>query len=496
MAEPYRFAVTVSMADDYYKAYLNLQIETPVPQALRTGVNTSPPLGDQASGQQAEDEAQRILATQKALEVEIYERLSRLNIVEGIDRGLIAETVKGMKAVEVLEIARGVPHVHGKDAALSYHINFEGKAKPAVLEDGTVDFKNMLQSAAVTKGMCLATKTPVQPGSDGLTVTGKVIKHRPGKDLSFKFGENVVASEDGLMLFAAEDGIAKMTNGRLSVLRVIELSEVGPESGNIYFGGDVHVRENVLDGYTIHCDGDLTIDGVVEGCTLKVKGNLVVGKGILGHGMSDIVVGGSLVAKFIENATVYVKGEIETGEIINSKVLCDSKILVKGKKGLIIGGEITSKYMIEANHIGSRLGVLTTINLGVDATVIEELKALKETVQELKILEQRLMARLPVLKDNVLRQPEVGVHEDMLQQYEESLRSTQMDLEEKQQRLEQLMEALKKVNQGKVKINSIFPDTVVRIGNSKYFVDKALSACIITKADDKVIAIGTKEDKG
>jgi len=150
--------------------------------------------------------------------------------------------------------------------------------------------------------------------------------------------------------------------------------------------------------------------------------------------------------------------------------------------------------MIEANHIGSRLRVLTTINLGVDASIIEELKSLKVLVQDLKILETRLKMRIPVLKSNVLMQPEVGVHEDILKQYEDSLLGTQIDLEEKEQRLEQLLSALRNVSQGKLKSNSVFPDTMVRIGTSKYFIDKVLDACMISKADnDEIIAIGIEK---
>lgn len=474
--EELKFAVSIAISDDYYQATMNLRF-----------MDATLLLKDL-------DESQR-QGLRDRMHAEIKERLSRLNITFGLLTEIIDHYVDACEGAEGVVIAKGIPHVHGTDALMTYHVNFEGKSKPIILEDGSVDFKNLLQASAVKAQMVLATKTPVVPGMDGTTVTGKQIKHRPGKDIQWKYGENVGLTSDGLQLYAEADGIAKLINGRITVLRVFEVTEVGPESGNIYFGGDVHVKENVLDGYTIHCDGDLTIDGVVEGCMIKTKGNLTVGKGILGHGVSDIVVGGNLVTKFIENANVYVKGEIETGEIINSTVLCDNKISVKGKKGLIIGGEITSKYMIEANHIGSRLGVLTSINLGVDASVIQELKQLKETVQELKILESRLLAKIPALKENAIKQPEVGVHGDILKQYEDSLRSTQMDLEEKQNRLSQLMEALQKVNQGKVKINSIFPDTVVRIGNSKYFVDKALSACIITRADDQVIAIGIQEEK-
>ncbi len=127
----------------------------------------------------------------------------------------------------------------------------------------------------------------------------------------------------------------------------------------------------------MNCDGNLTIDGSVEGSTLHVRGDLIVGKGIMGHGKSDIIVDGSLIVKFIENAKVYAKGRIETNEIVNSMVLCDNEIVVMGKKGHIVGGETTAKYLIEAKTIGSKMGVRTKIYLGVDASVVRELKRIE-----------------------------------------------------------------------------------------------------------------------
>lgn len=457
--DPNQSPFLIKVSDDYYTAFLTLETV------------------------RSEDHAN--------LEAAIANELRRLNIVYGIDSERIAEIISANKSIHDTVIATGDRHINGADAYITHMVSFEGTLKPIVKEDGSVDFKNLLQVSAVNAGDTLAVKTPAKPGSDGMTVTGKPIKHRPGKDIQWRYGENVIVSEDQLSLLAQKSGIAKLINGRITVSQVIEVDEVGPVTGNIYFGGDIHVKGNVLNGYTIHCDGDLTIDGVVEGCIIKTKGHLAVSKGILGHDTSDIVVGGNLTTKFIENASVYVKGEIETGEIVNSRVLCDSKITVKGKKGLIIGGDITSKNMIEANRIGSKLGVITNINLGVDASVIQELKTLKEVVQELKILSSRLSTRIPVLRANALMQPEVGVHEDVLKQYEESLLSTQIDLEDKQARLDYLMDALRHVKKGQVKINSIYPDTMIRIGNAKYFVDKALSACIISMEDDRVVAIET-----
>lgn len=451
------YTIEIKLADDYYSAFLTIDyhsecVESPLDNVLLL--------------------------------------LKEANVIYGLKKDIIEKVCAQDGDVVQQLIAEGNPHRNGENAILEYFVDFESKAEPKVKEDGSVDFKEIGVIKTVKKGSILVRKTPATLALPGHTVTDKEIKGKNGKDVKIKRGENTVLIEDDTILTAETEGIAKMLNERVTIVKVIEVRVVGPETGNIYFGGDVHVKEHILDGYTVNCDGDLVVGGVVEGATLKVKGNMIVAKGILGHNHAEIVIDGNLLVKFIENANVYVKGEIETGEIINSSILCDSKIMVKGNKGLIIGGEITSKYIIEANRIGSKLGVLTSINLGVDASAIVELKHLKETVQELKIVEEKLGMMIPVLKGRMSLSPEDESLQQELKQYKDSLTSTRIDLEKKNKRLETLLEALKKVRTGQIKINTIYPDTIVKIGNSKYFVDYALKDCIITRENDKVIAIG------
>lgn len=412
------------------------------------------------------------------------------NILYGVKEAEIKAICDSGQSVTNFIIAEGVHHKHGENAYLTMMVETSGLVKPKLNEDGSVNFKEMDFAHIVPVGEVLQVKTPATLGTDGITVTNKVIASRPGKDLPIKPGENTILSEDGLSIIANAEGKVKLMNGRISIIRQIDIDTVGPETGNIYFNGDVHVRNNVLDGYTVNCDGDLTVDGLIEGSILKVKGDLTVGKGIVGHGESDIVVNGKLVTHFIENANVYVKGEIETGEIINSCVLCDSQIMVKGKKGLIIGGEITSKSMIEANQIGSKFGVLTSINLGIDVSAIMELKQLKESLQDLKIVIMKLKASKAALEIRIQENPYDDALTEKLAQYKDSLLSTEILSEEQLKRYNELMDALKNINNGRIKINTVYPDTVVKIGNSKYFIDSALKDCILTRVNDEVIMIG------
>ena len=91
------------------------------------------------------------------------------------------------------------------------------------------------------------------------------------------------------------------------------------ETGNISFKGDIFVKGNVISGYSIDCEGNLSIDGIVEDAIINVSGDLVVSKGIAGHKGSKVFCGGGLVAKFIDNAEVRVKGNLEACFIWSGK---------------------------------------------------------------------------------------------------------------------------------------------------------------------------------
>ena len=58
--------------------------------------------------------------------------------------------------------------------------------------------------------------------------------------------------------------------------------------GSINYVGDVHVHGDVLSGFSIQAMGDITVDGVVEACTIEAGGDLVVAKGIAGSDQAII----------------------------------------------------------------------------------------------------------------------------------------------------------------------------------------------------------------
>ncbi len=69
---------------------------------------------------------------------------------------------------------------------ISFKYTDKKKAKPKVLEDGSVDYKDMDTYQFVNEGDLLAEKTLPTEGEDGMSVTGRVIKARMEKRFNSK----------------------------------------------------------------------------------------------------------------------------------------------------------------------------------------------------------------------------------------------------------------------------------------------------------------------
>jgi uncharacterized protein (DUF342 family) len=448
--------ITVRISDDYYQAFLSISFE---------------------------DEP----VTLDDVMVAIDER----NVVFGVD----AEVIKALVALgeDVYDelIAEGKPHINGIDSVITYYFKEQVDAHPTINQDGKVDFKSLNILQKVNEGQVLAEKEVATEGLDGMTVTGKKIRAKNGKDATFSIGENVLLSDDGLQMIAGCDGIYKSVSGKVSVLSYLEFSNgVGLETGNVDFKGDIVVNGNVTDGYTINCDGNLTINGMVEGCFLNVTGDLVVTKGISGHNVSVVNCDGNMVVRYIDNTEVYVKGNLEAGEILNCKVMCNGEVSVKGKKGHIIGGEITAKYAINATTIGSRLGVITLINLGVDVDSIRELRTLKQEIHEEKETLRKVKQFIQVLESKERKGIITSEEKTILERCYDTLEHSEYNIKEKSGRFVDLRDILIKAQKGQITTETIYPDTLIKIGQSSYFIDEALLKSIIKKSDDEIVVIG------
>ena len=141
-------------------------------------------------------------------------------------------------------------------------------------------------------------------------------------------------------------------------------SNVDQNTGNINFTGDVIVNGDVCYGFAVKSGGNVTVKGVVEGASIEAAGSVNVGKGINGASREKITAGGDLRSRYIENAELYVEGDITADYIIDSNITCHGNIELAGKNEVIIGGsvrilgELTARYIGNENERPTRIEVI------------------------------------------------------------------------------------------------------------------------------------------
>jgi uncharacterized protein (DUF342 family) len=261
-------------------------------------------------------------------------------------------------------IARGSKPHDGHDAYMTY--NFEtdhSKLRIKEAEDGSVNFKELNLIQNVVKGQPLAQKIPPEQGKAGITLYGRYLEAKNGKDIKLPLGKNVAVDSDGATIIAETNGQVLLVADKVNVEPIMQIDgDVSIKTGNITFLGTVVVKGNVEDGYDITASGNIEIAGTVGKSKIVAEGDIVVSLGINGRDEGYIKAGKSLWAKFIQNVQVDVEENIiVTDGIINSNVTANKKIIVQGKRAAIIGGHVFATEEIYAKTLGSSAGGSETI---------------------------------------------------------------------------------------------------------------------------------------
>ncbi len=295
-------------------------------------------------------------------------------------------------------LARATMPVHGHDAVITYHFNVEKTNKPAVGEDGQVDFHKLDMIEPVKEGQLLATLELADFGTPGTDVTGAEIRPRKVAVRTLKHGKHIRLSEDSLAMYSEIAGNVTCVDGTVFVSDCFEVpADVGPSTGDIDYDGSVEVKGNVLTGYTVRADGDIYVNGAVEGANLIAGGKIVLKRGIQGKGRGRMEAGGDIISNFIESSQVVAGGKIVTDAIMHSRVVAKDTITVNGKRGLIAGGSIRSTQKIETKVAGSSMGTQTELEVGVDPDIVDRYHEIEMEMEKLSDEKETVLQTVELL---------------------------------------------------------------------------------------------------
>lgn len=456
--------VPVKIAEAQEEARVDAVVEAIISQdKMRGFVKLIPPEGD---------------GTPPTVEA-IVQALYSKGVVFGMKEDKIRElAAKPVYNQEVL-VAEGIPPENGKNGEVRYLVDVKKERKPTINEDGTVNYKDMDLIENITKGQKLAELIPPTPGRNGKNLMGTELKAVDGKPAIFPKGRNVVVSADGMELYADIDGQLLFADGKISVFATHEVkADVDNSTGNIKFIGNVSVRGNVLAGFEIEAGGNIEVDGVVEGAILRAGGNIILKRGMHGNGKGVLIASGDIVSKYIESATVEARGNIRAEAIMHCDVKCGNKLLLEGRKGLLVGGTTRVGNLVELKSLGSPMYTTTTLEVGVDPHLRERLKFLKTDIVNME--EGLLKANQAIAVLNKMK----NSSELSMEKREILAKSTRArffyenKLQEYKREIAEIEEILQQGANGRIKVyGSAYPGVRVAIGNSVLYIKQETQYC-------------------
>ncbi|SCA63323.1 hypothetical protein SCG7086_AO_00170, partial [Chlamydiales bacterium SCGC AG-110-P3] len=242
----------------------------------------------------------------------------------------------------------------------------------------TIDTRSIKDINIAERNQLLLSIGEIIPGHNGRRIDGKILKKRDisHSGIGINLGPNTYASDSGKEVYAKRAGhiVWKPEENLLDIEPVyIVEGNVDFSEGNIQgFVGKVIVKGDVKPKFKVVAHGDVEIQGTVEDALIRsTNGNVVILGSVVNK--SDGLIQASKTAHVCIATNANIKGQR----------------IVIGSPGVVIGGVLQAKNLIQANSIGSESGVATKIHVG-------DVKALRE---RLRALGQKASADSALLKE-------------------------------------------------------------------------------------------------
>ncbi|MEF1190519.1 FapA family protein, partial [Vibrio parahaemolyticus] len=189
-------------------------------------------------------------------------------------------------------VAVGKQPIKGKDALFTPLVKDITKRilkpKDGQSASDKIDLRNLGETIAVDVGDEVMRRTPATKGTPGFTVQGRVIPPQAGKDSPMKPGKGTeISKHDPNLLIASVSGTPLIKDKTIEVDNALCLNSVGVNTGHVKFKGNVIIGGNIESGMIVKATGSITVGGFIESADVQAQDDIQVGKGIIGHTVSD-----------------------------------------------------------------------------------------------------------------------------------------------------------------------------------------------------------------
>ncbi|KGY14365.1 polymerase [Vibrio tubiashii] len=304
---------------------------------------------------------------------QIVHALAKAHVTKGINKLALKKVLilsHQLKPGETFTqaVAKGKDPIQGSDAKFVPLVEDPTKqilAPKETSEGGKVDMLNLGETISVAENEPLLKRIPATKGVPGITVQGKPIVPKPGKDAVLKAGKGTkISPDDPNILLAAMPGMPVLKDKGAEVEDAICLPTIGVSTGHVKFKGNVVVLGNIESDMVVRTTGSLTVGGFIESANVQAQGDINVAKGIIGHNVSEdedrscvVKSGGTITANYAQFSELQAANDIHLAVYcMNSEVRCGHNLVVcdsSEKQGTLSGG----RAKVGENVICVNLGV-------------------------------------------------------------------------------------------------------------------------------------------
>lgn len=340
---------------------------------------------------------------------ELVSFLERNEVEYGIIETNLQRIIEDDIRDKEIKIATGVPVKPGRSGWYELFFQNNLPESPKAMENGRVDYSNVIVAEMVDPGMPLAVYHRSEEGKDGKTVTGIEIEAGVGEDLPPLTGEGIARDELNDTYVATERGYVSYDdeNNTLNVRKIYIIKEdANCYNGNIEFDGTVYVQGSVNDLTVISATGDVVIDGFVGNATIRAGGNVVLKGGMNAGGHGSVDAGGKIMGKFFEAVSIRSHGSIEGNYFLNCSIETDDRVIARGTKSRIMGGHICAAVGVDSETIGNYGTNRMILNVGdyywIDSRIKQQQEFMAKAQEEIVQLEEGKAKLRRMLGDDVV----------------------------------------------------------------------------------------------
>jgi hypothetical protein len=419
---------------------------------------------------------------------EITEEINACGVVHDVTleeaKLLLEEKRYGKKVL----ISRGKRPVNGRDGHIDYLFEPTNELVPKKGKLGEVDYKDLGLVRNIIAGELIAVIHHPDDGVAGVNVLGQELLPVVGKPVKYIVGPGTAINEAETEIKAAVSGNLVWQKGGFTVEETLVIKEdVDVSTGNIDFIGDILIKGNVAENFTVKSKKNVTVNGTITRATVIADGGIFVN---LGSVNSDLVAKGDIKLGFCESSKIECQGNFSSQSIIAGEVFCGGTINLTQGRGVVYGGKHTAIGGFVANIIGTESYTKTQITLGNSAVLTEEKLDLTNKIRDLEERTKKLLQVAEVLQEQKKNTGQLPAdREAMLTTAIRSRFTFQREVKMLTARIAEIEKELDSAGDQYIIVHkNLWPGVTVRIGSELLIVDRHLTKVMIGKNDEGKLA--------